>query len=443
MKENLMRSHLRALAVCGIVLFWASAALANGTETLGPAVDGGGAPIAIAEGNGVIVAGTGLRFAQPGTIDINVPGQVNQVLLYWDGQMGTNVAGDDTIVIEGIEVTGTLIGGPTFFFNLASRPPPAYGSAFRADITDLDLVNPGANSLTVEGLDFTRLVNGAGVLVIFDDGVGEVGPVGLRDGIDFAFFSFPAPRRDTIPQTFDFDPDGADRSANLGMFFSSVVVGDGPLRPNSIEVTTGGVTTIFSNLLSSVDGPEYDAVNLELTIPAGAGSLTVQAFSRDDGVVGDPATGEQPSSLTWTAAALSIFDEPEDQGITRTLGYWKNHPTVIDGSFDGDGGFPSLLPLSFCGESILEACDAVEFLSLGGGDLDNFKRQGMAALLNCQAFGCSSEIANLIQAGSEACGTSTAFDFGDAGYILDTFNMSGDEEDLPFDSPSALPRFCR
>jgi len=129
-------------------------------------------------------------------------------------------------------------------------------------------------------------------------------------------------------------------------------------------------------------------------------------------------------------------------GITRTLGYWKTHPDVIDGSFDGDGGFESLLPLNFCGEEIAVACDAVKFLSQGGGGINNFKRQGMAALLNCEAFGCSSEISTLIADGSAACGAGTSFDFGGAGSTLDEFNNSGDDLALPFDSPSAQPHAC-
>jgi len=185
-----------------------SVALADGTETLGPP------SISIAEGTGIIAAGTGL-VSQPGTIDINVPGTVNQVLLYWEGQMATNVAGDNTIVVNGTEVTGSLIGGPTFFFD------GAYSSAFRADITDLGLVSSGANSLTVEGLSFTKANNGAGILVIYDDG-SELSQIDVRDGLDLAFEGFPEPRKSTIAQTFNFASSPDERTANLAMFFSSV-----------------------------------------------------------------------------------------------------------------------------------------------------------------------------------------------------------------------------
>jgi hypothetical protein len=130
------------------------------------------------------------------------------------------------------------------------------------------------------------------------------------------------------------------------------------------------------------------------------------------------------------------------EGPTRTLGYWKNHPTVIDGSFDGPGGQPSLLPLTFCGKDIEEPCDAVKFLSKGGGGKKKFKRQGMAALLNCTAFGCPSEISDLIAEASAACGNKEDYRYGRAGGILGDFNESNDDYPLPFKSPSALPKYC-
>ena len=82
MKKLLGISVLLALLLVVIV----SIALADGTETLGPP------SIPIASGTGIVAAGTGL-VTQPGTIDVDVPGTVNQVLLYWEGQMATNVAG--------------------------------------------------------------------------------------------------------------------------------------------------------------------------------------------------------------------------------------------------------------------------------------------------------------------------------------------------------------
>ena len=79
--------------------------------------------------------------------------------------------------------------------------------------------------------------------VVFDDG-SDLSTIEIRDGVDLAFINFTEPRKSTIPQTFTFPPAAVDRTANLDMFFSSVsgtLSGFG-FRPNSIEVTTDGVT---------------------------------------------------------------------------------------------------------------------------------------------------------------------------------------------------------
>ena len=90
---------------------------ADGTETLGPP------SIPIATGTDVISAGSGLAQSQPGTIDIFIPDGVTikQVLLYWEGAALENDPGDDSIIIEGIPVTGTFIGTSGGVFFMASR----------------------------------------------------------------------------------------------------------------------------------------------------------------------------------------------------------------------------------------------------------------------------------------------------------------------------------
>lgn len=130
------------------------------------------------------------------------------------------------------------------------------------------------------------------------------------------------------------------------------------------------------------------------------------------------------------------FDNNVQENPTRTLGYWKNHPDATK----------MFLPFAdpFCGEQIDEHCDAYAFLSLGGGGLNNFKRQAMAALFNCAAWGCSDDVADLIQAGSDACAANDpSFDYGNAGEVLDIFNNSGDDLPLGFDGGRAKPKYCK
>ena len=290
---------LRTLIVVLSMLFTiplSSTVRAEGTETLGPAT------LPLAPGSGIVAAGVGLE-TQPGTLNIDVPGTVQQTILYWSGgATGAGNAGDPTIVINGNSVTGVLIGGPTLFYD------DVYFSAYRADITSLNLVSEGANALTIEGKNFDTENNGAGLLVIYDDGT-TLNEIELRDGMDTAFVNAPGARQSTVAQTFTFAPDTVERVADLEFFFGSV--SPGTFRPTSIEVTVGGETTLYSNLLSSSDGPAWDTLSLDVVIPPGATSLTVQAFSRDD--FGDSQT-PRAASFTWSTSALAV-PEPQQPGI--------------------------------------------------------------------------------------------------------------------------------
>ena len=292
-----------------------SDAFADGTETLGPP------SIAIAPGTGYVAAGVGLRNAQPGNININVPAGVTieQVLVYWEGQMTTNVPGDNSILVDGNPVVGTLIGGPTFFFS------PAYSSSFRADITALGLVVPGPNTIPIDGMNYDRRNNGAGILVIYDDG-GDLAEIDIRDGVDLAYHAFPAPRDAVVPQTFNFAASPSNRIAECVIFAGGVE--DGTTRPSSIEVTVGATTTTFSNLLFSLDGPEWDTLTLPVPVPAGETSVTIEIFSRDD-----LGTGHDPASFSWVCGAISIIPDmppppPDESCKLNQLGSLLVYPLI-------------------------------------------------------------------------------------------------------------------
>lgn len=294
-----MRSMTSAAAVAALLTIAAATPIfADGTETLGPP------SIAIASGTGVASAGTGMK-SQPGNMTVTVPdgATVNQVLLYWEGFTTTYALGDDTIVVNGTEVTGTPIGGPTFFFD------PAHASTFRADITGLGLVGAGATNLVLSGMNFSYVNNGAGVVVIYDDGSSDAA-IDVRDGSDLAYVGFAPPLQSTVAQTFNFPASAQDRTASLDMFFASV--SEGTLRPTTIELTTSGGggsnTTALYNVLSSAQGGEFDNFKIAVDIPSGSTSLTVHPLSRDD-----LGTGAQPASFDWLAAAFSL--EPEDSPL--------------------------------------------------------------------------------------------------------------------------------
>jgi LPXTG-motif cell wall-anchored protein len=296
-----------AAAFVGVM---ASPALAEGDETLGPA------GVEIADGTGFAIGGVGMFYKGSGTISVEVPAgaTVKQVLLYWDGQTSGDNPPDDTAVVEGTDVTGEALSStPIPFFEQQGLPVNA--SAFRADITELGVVAAGANSVDVSGLDFQRngknITNGAGILVVYDDGSG-LKDLQVLDGVDTAFAEFPAPRDTTVPQAFTFDAADVEREATFVAFASSVFDGT-PVRPNSLKVTIDGVETVVSDPFTSAGGREYDAYTLPLTIPAGATSVTIQAISGpDDG------SGNTPASLTWTMGGLSIAPPPPPPATTTT-----------------------------------------------------------------------------------------------------------------------------
>jgi len=293
-----MRILTIGLITASVALCSLERSRADGTEKLGDP------SIPIASGTGIAAGGTGM-ISQPGAMTVAIPAgaAVKQVILYWEGFTALGVPGDDTIFVSNgglpIEVTGKLIGGPAFFFS------GAWSSTFRADITSLGLVTAGLNILTLDGLSFSSANNGGGVFVIYDDGTSDA-KIAVRDGTDLAFEGFPKPRQETIPQTFKFPPSKSDRSAHLNLFFASVsgtTSGYG-LRPTAIEITTGGTTVVLPNLLDSISGQEWDYFTISANVPAGAKSLTVQPFSRDD-----LGTGNLPASFDWLAAGFAL--EPE------------------------------------------------------------------------------------------------------------------------------------
>jgi hypothetical protein len=297
-------------------------AASDGTETLGTP------SIPIAAGTGVAAGGVGLIAAQPGALNVTVPNDatVNQVLLYWTGFTAPWVPGapDDTIEVDGVEITGDLIGGPTAFFSGVTS------ATFRADITEEGLVGAGLNSLSVGGLNFTYSNDGAGILVIYSQPGAPVTDIGLVDGNDLAFRDFAPPLDTTVPQTFTFAASAVDRTVPLTMFAASV--SDNTYRPNAVTVTSGASSQTFNDVFGSTDGPEWDTVTLGVSIPAGATSLTVQALS-----TAVHAPGENPASFVWLGAALAApRDTPDDpgDGCTRTLGYWKTHSKYGPAPYD-------------------------------------------------------------------------------------------------------------
>jgi len=300
------RIGLLSLLVLG---FGSVNAYGDGNEILG-------APgIAIAPGTGVVAAGVGLNASQPANLDITIPGGVSieQVLLYWYGRgSGDGVNGDDMITIAGNSVQGTLIGE-----TLGLPFPPS--QVYRADITGPNLVVNGANSLAIDDLDFNFNNDGAGMIVIINDG-GTLSDIQLVDGHDFTAFNqgFNDPLDRTVAKTYSFAAAAIERTAQLDLF-----IGDGEAdRADAVEVTVGAIMTRYNDVANSADGHEWDTLNFDVTIPAGETEVTVQVFSVDE-----PNNPLKPDSICWIASILTVpindeeCDECDGKVTELTLKY--------------------------------------------------------------------------------------------------------------------------
>lgn len=294
-----------AVALVGIGVGSTLPVGADGTETLGTP------SVTIAPATGAAVGTIGL-FVQPASLQVTIPADavVTQALLYVEaGHRTGDTSGavpDNTLVVDGTELTGTMVGGPTAFYG------DVITNTQRFDLTALGLVRPGTTVLTLDGLDSDEVDDGAGLLVLFRQ-PGRDASVSVLDGNDIAFANFAAPLDATVPQTFRVTPASVARTASLALLVGSVhdpAIGaiDGH-RPHAVVVTSGGVTTTLPDAFVDRGGREFDNLVTDVTIPAGAETVTVQLQSRPD------ATGDLPASLVWVAAALST---PTPAPVTPT-----------------------------------------------------------------------------------------------------------------------------
>ncbi|UCG53008.1 MAG: hypothetical protein JSW58_05490 [Candidatus Latescibacterota bacterium] len=309
----------------------------DGTETLGiPS-------ITIAEGTGIAIGGVGLRFTQadPITIaDADIPdgATIEQVLLYWEG-FNSSASGDNQVTVNGTHtVTGVQLNNPTLFFTSGGGGPENWSVAYRADITGLGLIDPNVtNNIYVTDYVVNR-PNGAGLLVIYSDGSNnEV--AGVRDGDDCAYHAFAPTLDTTVPQIFSFAYHEDPRQATLNLMAGSVQVE----RPNVVRLQyDGGPPVDIVDPFGDIDGEDFDAVEIPLTVPGGATEMSVQCLSMQGsgGMTGDPA------SLVWICAALEIETIIEPLGCRVTGGCNDGRDTNTSNVYScgGQAGAPLASP---------------------------------------------------------------------------------------------------
>lgn len=273
---------------------------ADGNEMLGEP------SITIAPGTGVVSDGIGLG-AGGGTVTLNVPagGVVKQVLAYWeclsddvthqidDDDFSDGEGADNTLTIEGIEVTGEKIGSRYFGSSI-------FSASFRADITGLDLVGDGTT--TVLDIEKTTCLfnDGASIVVIYDDGGPKI-DIQVRDGNDTAYLPYSSPNDTTTPVNFQVAAAPFNRHVDLTLIVGGVDLN----RPNAVLITVGGVQDLRTDVLNSNSGGEWDDVTVDVLVPAGQTSVTAQLLSYDD------PTERQPASLQWVGAILTSSGAPD------------------------------------------------------------------------------------------------------------------------------------
>ncbi|MFL6197088.1 MAG: hypothetical protein ACJ75H_23080 [Thermoanaerobaculia bacterium] len=387
-----MRSSFEGRVFCLLMSMILIAAAVPAT-TLSAALD--------VQGQGLSVAAAGAGMQNLGgastTITVNIGGPVQAALLYWAGRDrpcpesgGACVVPfqpykDQILRFDGQLVTGTIIGTEG---QPVSGGGPINNIGFLADVTGIVKARgTGSQSFSISDGDTASnlfRLNGASLVVIYTaTGDTNTYRVIVFDGLDFAYGADPTPgaARVTVPVTFSHGSMASARAAQI--FISS---GDGELgRPDRIDISNNGSLV---NTLSGSSGFDWDANWINVNIPGGIATTTLQLFSEP--------VDQNPDSLLWELGVLrlptgtpQVGPEPEppsgDEGCTP--GYWKNHAgswaasgyspsRKVSSVFSGASAFPSL-----ASQTLLQALQG----GGGPGTLGAAKillRAATAALLN-------------------------------------------------------------
>jgi len=268
--------------------------------------------IPIASGTDVIAAGTGLCQELPlpcsgqGLIEFVVPENVviKQVLLYWSGLInGTATQNAGAISVNGQDVSGDLVGGPTLFWS------NVHSVSFRADITTSGLVDIGSNALEIANASFSYQPSGAGVIVIVEDplAAGEF-LITVRDGNDVCFREFPELRGRTEIQHIGLVGSLQSREMKVSLLVADMQANENRSTVINVKVRNGmGVELLTEEIpcaLGGHDGSSWDTF-YQGGFPLAPGSVRV-SISIDSRTYFDTGCTYQPGSFAWVAMAAVI-----------------------------------------------------------------------------------------------------------------------------------------
>lgn len=269
------------------------------------------------------------------TVSVNVPVQAAEDILeayfYWGGRTRRDF-GDDTIVINGSEVTGDLTAAFPH-----SITPTRWAFLYKLDA--LSLVAPGDNTFEVSGFDLGENANedGIGLVVVYRDASGGYDEVQILELADFFYHAAPETGANSDVHAFTFDAAEVELDAALQVF-----VGDGNAeRPDAIWWSIGagepaenlvGSGETLANVLNAADGAEMDLLTLEPTIPAGANHIAFQFES--------PVEGDGDSGLIM-AAVFCLNSTIENLPPACDAGGEYAGEAGVELTFDGSGSSDS------------------------------------------------------------------------------------------------------
>ena len=135
----------------------------------------------------------------------------------------------------------------------------------------------------------------------------------LKDGNDLAFRDFAEPQKSCVPQEFTFSAATVARQAKVVFFVGSIAAD----RPSILRWWIDGVEQpqVCDPFSNPNDGPEWAETVIDITIPAGATSVTFQPVS-DVCPTSPYYPNGNPQSFAWVAGAVAIEGIPMGEGCT-------------------------------------------------------------------------------------------------------------------------------
>lgn len=352
-------------------------AFGDGTEQLGPVAG-------LAKAHAVAAGGVGIALGQPASIQLELPEDaiVRQVLLYWEGLdwQATDHGPTSTALVGGYSALGDRIGGPTDLFGAT------FSSTYRADITGLGLVGPGANSVPVGGIDFTRFQQGAGLVALYDL-PGATTAVQLVDGDDVANHLLAGALGTTAPVTFAVPASDLPQEVEVNLFFAPFANGQASVL---VFESKGVQLDLLLDVITHSDGPSWCTVRHSLTVPAGTTELTVRALPVDS--LAGPAKWMGEAKFVWMMASLTTPGAGEEEQGGLSACWWATNKKAWDGKGEdltddvqaGDS-FNGSFGVSFWKSGLTSWVDLHEATKIGVGGLLGLNREAAAALANADA----------------------------------------------------------